>query len=99
MKHSPSFGQHSKCATLMKKGFDESLKNSAKYLREGVQCFAEIFGLATAIDPWRFCLARHYGDYDSCQDEFKSTFIYPLTCLLMLQSCNFVISNSAAFLD
>lgn len=73
MKASPSFALHSRCARLTKKGYDTSLKNAEKYLREGVVCFAEALGLMTAIDPWKFCLTRTYGDYDSCIEDFRST--------------------------
>lgn len=73
MRASPSFAQHSRCALLTQKGYDTSLKNAEKYLREGVVCFAEALGLTSAVDPWRFCLTRNYGDYDSCITDFQST--------------------------
>jgi hypothetical protein len=71
LKHSPSFQKHSKCAQLVQRGYDSTLKNSEKYLREGVMCFAEALGLKASLDAWRYCLTRNFGDYDRCGEDFQ----------------------------
>jgi len=74
MRTSSSFKRHSQCAQLIQRGYDKTLKNADKYLRQGVVCFAEALGLLSAIGPWKHCLTRNYGDYDQCIDDFRRTF-------------------------
>lgn len=73
VKTSPTYQKHSRCAQLTQKGYDSTLKNAEKYLRDGVVCFAEALGLFTAVDSWKFCLSGKFGDYDLCMDDFRRT--------------------------
>lgn len=86
---------------MVQRGYEPGLKNAAKYLREGVACFADALGLKSTIDAWKFCLTRNFGDYDQCVGDFQRTriIIYEITSLngVIRTSFSFSLSNFCFF--